>query len=243
MPGWSSATPAAPATATRCAPIASPRSATPAPGLFAGLADTREGAGLMARDRGGKGPTVSADEGSLLGTVRNLWSYMWPEDRPDLQLRVILAIGALLASKVATTLVPFAYKGIIDSLDGTTPEGALILGPRGPDRARRRLRRRQHHRRRLPAVARRAVRQRRPERGAQARAPDLPAPPPAVAALPSGAPHRRAEPRHRARHQGHRDHRPLHDAQHRADAGRVRHHRHDLHRDVRRQLPRRSWSS
>ena len=82
----------------------------------------------MARDRGGKGPTVSAEEGSLLATVRNLWSYMWPADRTDLKLRVILAIGALLVSKVATTFVPFAYKGIIDSLDGTTPEGALVLG-------------------------------------------------------------------------------------------------------------------
>ena len=82
----------------------------------------------MARDRGGSGPTVSAEEGSVLGTVRNLWGYMWPKDRKDLQLRVILAVAALLASKVATTFVPFAYKGIVDSLDGTTPEGALFLG-------------------------------------------------------------------------------------------------------------------
>jgi len=82
----------------------------------------------MARDRGGRGPTVSAEEGSLLSTVRNLWSYMWPKDRPDLQVRVILAIAALLASKAATTFVPFAYKGIVDSLDGTTPESALFLG-------------------------------------------------------------------------------------------------------------------
>jgi ABC-type transport system involved in Fe-S cluster assembly fused permease/ATPase subunit len=75
-----------------------------------------------------KKPSVSADEGSVFSTIRNLWAYMWPEGRPDLRLRVGLAIGALLASKVATTLVPFAYKGIIDSLDGTTPDSALILG-------------------------------------------------------------------------------------------------------------------
>jgi ATP-binding cassette subfamily B protein len=53
---------------------------------------------------------------------------MWPTDRPDLRLRVVLAIGALLVSKVATTLIPFAYKGIIDSLDGSAPNGAVILG-------------------------------------------------------------------------------------------------------------------
>jgi ATP-binding cassette subfamily B protein len=53
---------------------------------------------------------------------------MWPADRPDLRMRVVLAMGALLVSKVATTLIPFAYKGIIDSLDGSAPNGAVILG-------------------------------------------------------------------------------------------------------------------
>jgi ATP-binding cassette subfamily B protein len=53
---------------------------------------------------------------------------MWPEGRPDLKWRVILAIGALLVSKVATTLVPFVYKWIIDSLDGSTPDTALVMG-------------------------------------------------------------------------------------------------------------------
>ena len=28
--------------------------------------------------------TVSAESGSTLRTVRNLWPYMWPADRPDL---------------------------------------------------------------------------------------------------------------------------------------------------------------
>ena len=75
-----------------------------------------------------KKPSVSADEGSVLATVKNLWTYMWPSDRPDLKLRVVLAIGALLLSKVATTFIPFAYKGIIDTLDGSTPDNALVMG-------------------------------------------------------------------------------------------------------------------
>jgi ABC-type transport system involved in Fe-S cluster assembly fused permease/ATPase subunit len=82
----------------------------------------------MSQDSVDKKPSVSADEGSVFSTVRNLWPYMWPDNRPDLRLRVVLAIAALLASKVATTLIPFAYKGIIDSLDGSTPDTALILG-------------------------------------------------------------------------------------------------------------------
>ena len=62
----------------------------------------------MSSDSAAPKPSVSADEGSLFSTVRNLWSYMWPADRPDLRLRVVLAIAALLLSKVATTLIPFA---------------------------------------------------------------------------------------------------------------------------------------
>jgi ATP-binding cassette subfamily B protein len=75
-----------------------------------------------------KRPTVDAREANLGRTVANLWQYMWPKDRPDLKFRVILAIGALLVSKVATTLVPFAYKGVIDTLDGTSPDNALVMG-------------------------------------------------------------------------------------------------------------------
>jgi len=82
----------------------------------------------MALDSTEKKPSVSADEGSVFSTVRNLWSYMWPENRPDLRMRVVLALAALLASKVATTLIPFAYKGIIDSLDGTSTDQTVILG-------------------------------------------------------------------------------------------------------------------
>ena len=69
-------------------------------------------------------PRVSAEEGDLLSTIRNLWSYIWPADRADLKMRVLMAVGALIVAKVATTLAPFAYKAIIDGLGeaGSTPE-------------------------------------------------------------------------------------------------------------------------
>ena len=82
----------------------------------------------MSSDSADKKPSVNADDASVFSTIANLWTYMWPDDRPDLRLRVVLAIAALLLSKVATTLIPFAYKGIIDSLDGAAPNGAVILG-------------------------------------------------------------------------------------------------------------------
>ncbi|WP_417309234.1 ABCB family ABC transporter ATP-binding protein/permease [Devosia sp.] len=83
---------------------------------------------MASKDDTTKRPSVSAEEGDLFGTVRNLWTYMWPDGRPDLKLRVLLAVGALLLSKVASTLVPFAYKGVIDSLDTNGADAALILG-------------------------------------------------------------------------------------------------------------------
>lgn len=73
-------------------------------------------------------PRVSADEGSILSTIRHLWRYMWPKERPDLRLRVIFAIGALVLAKVASTFIPFAYKGVIDSLTNAGASSQLVLG-------------------------------------------------------------------------------------------------------------------
>lgn len=71
---------------------------------------------------------VSADEGSVFATIGNLWQYMWPKNRPDLRLRVVLAIGALVLAKVASTFIPFAYKGVIDSLGQTGANQQLVMG-------------------------------------------------------------------------------------------------------------------
>ncbi len=56
------------------------------------------------------------------GTIRNLWPYMWPADRPDLKRRVALALGVLVAAKVVTVLVPYAYKWATDAL--VHPQGS-----------------------------------------------------------------------------------------------------------------------
>lgn len=64
----------------------------------------------------------------MFSTIGNLWPYMWPADRADLKLRVLLAIGALILAKVVTTTIPFAYKGIIDSLAASGGDTKLILG-------------------------------------------------------------------------------------------------------------------
>jgi len=54
-------------------------------------------------------------------TLRGILPYLWPADRADLRWRVVMAMVALVASKVVTVAVPFAYKEAVDAL--TVPAG------------------------------------------------------------------------------------------------------------------------
>ncbi len=61
---------------------------------------------------------VSADGGTLLRTLTRLWPYIWPTDRRDLQIRVLLATALLFVAKLATIAVPFTFKWAVDALGG-----------------------------------------------------------------------------------------------------------------------------
>jgi ATP-binding cassette subfamily B protein len=76
---------------------------------------------------------ITADRGRTFSTLWNLWPYMWPADRPDLKLRVVIAFGALIAAKVVGMLVPYSFKWVTDALTGHGGPPAwmplLIAGP------------------------------------------------------------------------------------------------------------------
>lgn len=59
---------------------------------------------------------VSADKGHLFSTFRELWTYLWPVDRADLRMRIILATVLLLFAKLVTLVVPFTFKWATDAL-------------------------------------------------------------------------------------------------------------------------------
>ncbi len=61
---------------------------------------------------------VSADEGSTLTTLANLWPFIWPSDRPDLKKRVMLAVFALIIAKFVTVLSPYFFAWATDALTG-----------------------------------------------------------------------------------------------------------------------------
>ncbi|WP_026619177.1 ATP-binding cassette, subfamily B, heavy metal transporter [Ensifer sp. WSM1721] len=83
-----------------------------------------------------KKKTVSADSANPVGTIANLWPYMWPADRVDLKLRVVWATVILVVAKVVLILVPYFFKWATDALNnkpdalGLLPQfltGAVML--------------------------------------------------------------------------------------------------------------------
>lgn len=72
------------------------------------------------------GKTVSADSASVLGTLRNLWPYMWPADRRDLKMRVLLATFFLVTAKLVLVGVPYFFKWATDALEGSLTAPAFV---------------------------------------------------------------------------------------------------------------------
>ncbi|WP_181705290.1 ABCB family ABC transporter ATP-binding protein/permease [Chthonobacter rhizosphaerae] len=71
--------------------------------------------------------TVSADDATLVTTIRNLWPYIWPSHRPDLKWRVALAVLALIFAKIATVAVPYFMAWATDALAPESREQQTLL--------------------------------------------------------------------------------------------------------------------
>jgi ATP-binding cassette subfamily B protein len=48
--------------------------------------------------------------------LKYLLPFVWPEGRPDLKLRLVFAVAALIAAKIVTIAMPLAYKAAVDAL-------------------------------------------------------------------------------------------------------------------------------
>lgn len=80
---------------------------------------------------GGHDSDVLAERAAHLSVLRGLTPYIWPEGRPDLRWRVVLAFVALVIAKLVTVAIPLAYKAAVDWLtgeSGNTDSGSVVLG-------------------------------------------------------------------------------------------------------------------
>ncbi len=63
------------------------------------------------------------------GTYRAVLPLLWPQDRFDLRLRVVLAFVAMIAAKVFTVYAPFYYRDAVDALTVNQTTTALVAVP------------------------------------------------------------------------------------------------------------------
>ncbi|MGE0584479.1 MAG: ABC transporter ATP-binding protein/permease [Flavobacteriaceae bacterium] len=73
---------------------------------------------------------------STLGTLADLWPYIWPSGRADLKRRAVIALLLLVAAKLVTILVPYLFKWATDALadparfvQGVPAALLLVAGP------------------------------------------------------------------------------------------------------------------
>lgn len=77
---------------------------------------------------------AESERQSGLRTIKKVAPYLWPDDKPWVKRRVVLALGALIFAKIISVATPFFYKAAVDLLAGDTgadPAWALGLGAVG----------------------------------------------------------------------------------------------------------------
>jgi ATP-binding cassette, subfamily B, heavy metal transporter len=70
-------------------------------------------------------------DGKLIPTLIALWPYIWPKNRRDLQIRVLLSLVLVVIAKLVTVTVPYTFKWATDALvtssSGRTNETETML--------------------------------------------------------------------------------------------------------------------
>ena len=66
---------------------------------------------------------------STLQTIVSVLPYLWPRGEPAMRVRVVLAMGCLVAAKVATVYVPLLYSHAVDTLAPKTGTAVALTVP------------------------------------------------------------------------------------------------------------------
>ncbi len=59
--------------------------------------------------------------------IRKVAPYLWPDDKPWVKRRVVLALIAMFLGRLIAVGTPFFYKGAVDALAGDAPSAAWML--------------------------------------------------------------------------------------------------------------------
>ncbi len=69
----------------------------------------------------------TSGDGNQWQTLKSLLPYLWPEGRMDLKVRVVLAMIALVVSKIVTVLTPYSFKYATDALTVSGSAAAIAF--------------------------------------------------------------------------------------------------------------------
>ncbi|MCK5550221.1 MAG: hypothetical protein KAI41_06790, partial [Hyphomicrobiaceae bacterium] len=72
-------------------------------------------------------PIVSARADHWI-VLRGLLPFVWPQERPDLRVRVVVAFAVLLLAKLVTVAVPIFYKNATDQLAAQIGATSIATG-------------------------------------------------------------------------------------------------------------------
>ena len=70
----------------------------------------------------------SEQHGTGFQTMRRVAPYLWPKGEGWVKRRVVAALSFLLFAKLVSITMPYLYKRAVDSLVGTAPDAAGMLG-------------------------------------------------------------------------------------------------------------------
>ena len=69
-----------------------------------------------------KAPTISE-----LKILKDLFKYIWPSGDNKVKIRVLIALGLLVGSKLLNVQVPFFFKQIVDSMNIEWTDATSVL--------------------------------------------------------------------------------------------------------------------
>ncbi|WP_249341289.1 MULTISPECIES: ABC transporter ATP-binding protein/permease [unclassified Sphingomonas] len=73
-------------------------------------------------------PDAPAGERPMLATLRRFLPYLWPRDAPGLRVRIVIALGLVVVSKLVQVYgAPFALQGAIDRMAGGSRDAVWLV--------------------------------------------------------------------------------------------------------------------